>query len=279
VLTPTAMFNLYLKLLLREEKHLAIFRMIKDANILNYRDPLVKVVSMLLRLVGLSRSRIRADKDIANLLLVGADSQKQESYRLYDLLLTLNGKKHHKRLSQSLHQLLNVLLCPQDIGDADIACPTDQLLFLASLTDNGYKTASVLKSLCCKMQFCFRIIYFHTVRMEAYQLPTYEPFKPEQGSEKSIIEAKSMLIFDLDAQISQFNEFTKAKLVLRTMKGMTKRMMITAKKKMMTIMTTMIAVMKMMMKMKMKMMKKMMMMSSMRKNSKLPSKMVISIHL
>jgi hypothetical protein len=130
---------------------------------------------------------------MANLLLVGADAQKQESQRLYDLVLALKGK-HHKRLSQSLHRLLNVLLCPQVLEDAVFACPTDQLLFLASLTGTGYKTASAVKSLCCKMQFCFRIIYFHTVRMEAYQFPEYVPFKPGQGSEKMTVEANSTSI-------------------------------------------------------------------------------------
>jgi hypothetical protein len=144
------------------------------------------IVSMLLRLVGLSRSGTKAEKNMANFLLVGTDAQKQESQHLYDLVLALKGK-HHKRLSQSLHQLLNVLLCPQVLKDADFACPTDQLHFLASLTNNGYKTASVVKSLCCtKMQFCFRIIYFHMARMEAYQLPEYVPFKPERGSEKQL---------------------------------------------------------------------------------------------
>jgi hypothetical protein len=167
--------------------------MIGGVSILSYRGPLVKTVSMLMRLVGLSRSSRKADKKVADLLLVGEKAQMQESQRLYDVILLLKNKPN-KRLSQSLHRLLNALLCPQDLTDEHFACPTDQFIFLDSLTDNGYKTASAVKSLCCKMQFCFRIIYFQKARMEAYRLLDYTPFEPERRSEETAIETNSQWI-------------------------------------------------------------------------------------
>jgi hypothetical protein len=72
--------------------------MIKDVNILSYHAPLVKILLMLLQLVRLSRSGTKSEKYMMNFLLVGADTQKQEIHRLYDLVLALKGE-HHKRLS------------------------------------------------------------------------------------------------------------------------------------------------------------------------------------
>jgi hypothetical protein len=147
----------------------------------------MKVISMLMRLVSLSRSSNHSSKSVARLLLVGEKSQIAESHRLYDVLEAIKGKNIDDYLPKALHQLLVTLLCPKTLHDVDFACPTEQFLFLASLTKNGYKTASSVKSLCCKMQFCFRVIYIHAVRLHAYQLPQYTPFRKEEDSNKVML--------------------------------------------------------------------------------------------
>lgn len=164
----------------RTEVYLAIFRVIEDSNIIHYRIPLMQVVSMLLRLVSLSESKRASDKSMAALLLVGSKTQKLNSKTLHDILIASKGKriKDNVVLRQVLHRLLESLLCPGEIlPDVNFQCPTEISLFLSSLSGNGYKTAASVKQHCCKMQFSFRIIYLHIVRMDAYQLAEYQPFQ------------------------------------------------------------------------------------------------------
>lgn len=98
---------------------------------------------------------------------------------MYDFLRAMKGKPKGDFLPRALHRLLKALVFPETLPDTDFQCPTEQFLFLASITGKGFKTASFVKSLCCKMQFCFRVIYLHEVRMEAYQLSEYKPFTEE----------------------------------------------------------------------------------------------------
>ena len=164
-----------------DEKHLAFFRLINDENIPSYRGPLMKVIAMLIRLASLVQSKNVTDKQVVKSLFLGHDDQLSESRRLCDVLVAMKGKASagNDHLSKALHRLLRSLLCPESLNDQDIACPTELFVFLESLTDNavGYRTAASVKGHCCKLQFGFRMIYIHIVRMEAYQLLDYTPFE------------------------------------------------------------------------------------------------------
>ena len=142
---------------------------------------------MLVRLVGLRSSKEPSDQLAAKLLLIGDASQIQESTRMYDILLAMKGKPKRDFLPRVLHKLLKALAFPNTLCDADFQCPTEQVLFLSSITANGFKTASFVKSLCCKMQFCFRVIYLHQVRMEAYRLSEYKPFTKKTFSDSEFL--------------------------------------------------------------------------------------------
>jgi hypothetical protein len=164
-----------------DEKHLAFFRLINDENIPSYRGPLMKVIAMLVRLAALVQSKKDTDKQVVKSLFLGHDNQLSESRRLCDVLVAMKGKASagNDHISRALHRLLRSLLCPESLSDQDIACPTELFVFLESLTDNavGYRTAASVKGHCCKLQFGFRMIYIHIVRMEAYQISDYTPFE------------------------------------------------------------------------------------------------------
>lgn len=179
----------------RDEKNLAYFRIIEDANIVHYRGPLLKVVAMLMRLVGLSKSKKQDDQKAAELLLIGDKDQLAETHRLYSILRALEGKSTSNHLRQALHRLLQSLLCPQGLPDGNIACPTDIFLFLSSLSEEGLRSAASLKGLCCKIQFNFRIVYLHLVRIEANNITDYEPF--EGNAEPSVLAQGTFKRFSL----------------------------------------------------------------------------------
>lgn len=170
----------------RDEKHLAFFHLINDENIPSYRGPLMKVIAMLVRLAALVQSKKDTDKQVVKSLFLGHDNQLSESCRLCDVLVAMKGKASagnaSDHISMALHRLLRSLLCPESLSDQDIACPTELFVFLESLTDNavGYRTAASVKGHCCKLQFGFRMIYIHIVRMEAYQISDFTPFKKKE---------------------------------------------------------------------------------------------------
>lgn len=150
----------------------ARFNFIENLTILSYRTPLLQVIAMLVRLVSW-----KSNSKYKNLmkLVVRDQSQIQESRRFHSFLKNINGStdpEHINLLHEALHLLLSSLLRPKDLdNEANISCPTEQIIFLASLTKDGFKTAASVKSLCCRMQFGFRIIYVHLIRMAATQEP------------------------------------------------------------------------------------------------------------
>ncbi|KAF8879435.1 hypothetical protein CPB84DRAFT_1638779, partial [Gymnopilus junonius] len=184
----------------RDEKHLAGFRIIEDASIVHYRGPLLKVISMLMRLVTLSTSKEERNRKVAELLLKCNSGQHTESLRLHSILRALDGKPNNSHLPQALHRLLKSLLCPETLPDVSIGCPTDVFLFLASLSEEGFRPAASVKNLCCKIQFSFRIVYLHIARIVANDIGDYRPFSchGDQSSEDMGIYYSSIASGSLD---------------------------------------------------------------------------------
>ncbi|EDR05382.1 uncharacterized protein LACBIDRAFT_303342 [Laccaria bicolor S238N-H82] len=171
-----------------EETNLAIFRTIKTANIKHYRGPLVKVVALLLRLYEYSQLGTPQEKKLASLLLDAEILQSADLKRLWGILNKTEGRDPKDYIPRSLHKLLASLLCYRSLPEANMACPTEMLLFLNALTESGYNTAASVKGVCCKLQFNFRIIFLHIVRLEAKMVQEYEPFNkgppPASGAEE-----------------------------------------------------------------------------------------------
>lgn len=173
-----------------DEKHLANFRLIEDDSLLGYRMPMMKVIAMLIRLThAKSKSTPQDEKKLTKWLLVGSSSQHKGSTLLYQMLCRVNGKFTPKAagpIRQALHRLLNALTCPPTLGDDIIACPTEQALFLSSLTPELFKTASYVKSFCCKLQFVFRVIYIHSARLLSSKQENYIPFLHKEEEEEEL---------------------------------------------------------------------------------------------
>lgn len=159
-----------------EEPNLAVFRAIKTANIQCYRGPLVKVVALLLRLYEYSQLGSRGNKNLASLLLGAEMLQNDHLKRLWMILDKSCGHDVKDFMIRALHPLLVSLLCPQTLPD-NTPCPTEVLLFLTALTESGYRTAASVAGMCCKLQFSFRIIYFHMVRLDAKKVDKFELFE------------------------------------------------------------------------------------------------------
>lgn len=138
----------------------------------------MKVVALLLRLYEYSHSGSRQNKNLASLLLGAEMLQNDHLKRLWMILNKSRGHNVKDFMIRALHPLLASLLCPQTLPD-DMPCPTEVLLFLTALTDSesGYRTAASVAGMCCKLQFNFRIIYLHMVRLDATNVDKFELFK------------------------------------------------------------------------------------------------------
>ena len=136
---------------------------------------------MTLRLVWCARATDRETREIADYLLQGDGKQVTACHRLYDILVKTKGSPPCHFLRRALHKLFESLLCPTALRDGHLVCPTEVYLFLASLSENGYCSARYIRKQCCKIQFCFRIIYIHIARLEAEQLGEYEPFSEKDS--------------------------------------------------------------------------------------------------
>jgi hypothetical protein len=84
---------------------------------------------------------------------------------LYQLFVTSSGSPDVTQLRVLIHSLADALLRPKDISEHPVSCPTDQMLFIASLVKDGYRSATYLFRLCSKLDFCFRSILLHIARL------------------------------------------------------------------------------------------------------------------
>lgn len=166
-----------------EETNLSVFRTINTASTMAYRGPLVKVVSLLLRLYENSQLGGPQERELASLLLDAETLHNADLKRLWLILDKSGGRDLKDFIPRALHKLLVSLLCPQSLPETTMSCPTELLLFLTALTESGYLTAASVKGVCCKLQFDFRIIYLHTARLEAKGAEDYEPFRKGGPSE------------------------------------------------------------------------------------------------
>lgn len=130
---------------------------------------------MMLRLV-LEKRHGNTEAASALITTSSVKCQRDESQRLYDLIILCKGKLKSRTLTPVLHRLLGTVLQPPSLPDKDIACPTELMILVTSLTKTGFRTAASVKQLCCRLQFCFRIIYLHTARLDGFEFSEYQPF-------------------------------------------------------------------------------------------------------
>lgn len=91
--------------------------------------------------------------------------------KLHKFIMT--DKPDLSRLQHLLHLFLVSLCTPSQINHDPIACPTDQLLLLLSIRPEGfYCDAKTVAFYCCALQYSFRSIVVHIVRLAENGLST-----------------------------------------------------------------------------------------------------------
>lgn len=100
------------------------------------------------------------------LTLQCSTNQLQAALKLYGAIMKGKGAPIPSVLLKSLHSLFVSLTREGKLSAASIACPTDQLLVLLSFRPEGnYSTAKDVLSNCSALQYSFRSIIVHRVRL------------------------------------------------------------------------------------------------------------------
>lgn len=73
------------------------------------------------------------DKGLGRFHLQGSPDQLHASQQLFNLLINSQGKPHNTQLLEALHDLFVTLLKPTSLSESIVACPTDQMLFVADM--------------------------------------------------------------------------------------------------------------------------------------------------
>jgi hypothetical protein len=116
-------------------------------------------------------------RGLGNFRLIGTQEQAEAALELHSLLIKTEGPLELNALHPIQHRLCDALLRTENLSDDPIACPTDQMIFIASLLGrNRYRTANSIISICAQLQFCFRSILIHVVRLKADGTDQYSPF-------------------------------------------------------------------------------------------------------
>lgn len=98
----------------------------------------------------------------------GDRAQGQIALEMYMYFLKTQGQPETAALLDYQHRFFRALLKVDDLDSTKIACITEQAVFLSSLTQDGwYRTAAWVRQWCCRLQFGFRTIYIHQVRLMA----------------------------------------------------------------------------------------------------------------
>lgn len=139
-----------------------------------YRKPLSQCICFLLRLHARYQN---ADSQKRKTLMVSLSQCLGEVKlsaemtntvdSLYRYLLNDDDKKDSSQLYDLVHQLcVQLLQTKTSIGTAKVAYPMDHSMLLEHLHPNGtFKPAGLVTPYCAKLQFCYRSIGVHIIRM------------------------------------------------------------------------------------------------------------------
>jgi hypothetical protein len=129
------------------------------------------------------RHAIRFDpSQLGSFTVMETADQARLANSLYDLFITSKGSPDIRQLQRLLHSLSDALLRPKDISEHPVSCPTDQMLFIASLAKNGrYRSAAHVYRLCSRLEHCFRCILLHVARLHNAGSGEHFPYTTEIG--------------------------------------------------------------------------------------------------
>ncbi|THH19589.1 hypothetical protein EW146_g1613 [Bondarzewia mesenterica] len=151
---------------------------LKNSTLYGYREALSRTTSMMLRLLYLHE--IKSREGLGNLELIGSEEQASTAASLYALFQDYHGHPPILELRPLMHQFYQALLQTKDLEESFIACPTDMMLFLCSLSKgtSRFVSARRLRDLCYRLGYCFRAITIHTIRLTLEGHNSYVEYKP-----------------------------------------------------------------------------------------------------
>lgn len=138
-------------------------------------------------------SKTQQTQNLGYFTLRGSAKQSEAAIALYNLLVQDEGASDIIRLRQVKHTLYDALLQSAISSDEAIVCPTDQMLFLASILPDGrYCLPTQLMGLGTSLTLCFRCIFMHAARLHIQGIDQYLPWNdgptssgPGSGDENS----------------------------------------------------------------------------------------------
>jgi hypothetical protein len=126
---------------------------------------------------------------LGNFKLIGTQEQSDAALALYDLFIKTKGSPELNDFYPLQHRLCDTLLRAKNLSEDPVGCPTDQMIFITALLGpNRYRPASSITAVCAQLQFCFRSILIHVVRLDAEEVDQYTPFSLSQAATGGALE-------------------------------------------------------------------------------------------
>jgi hypothetical protein len=126
---------------------------------------------------------------LGSFILIGTQEQSDAALSLYELFIKTKGSPELNDFYPLQHRLCDTLLRAKNLSEDPVGCPTDQMLFITALLGpNRYRPASSITSVCAQLQFCFRSILIHVVRLDAEEMDQYTPFSLSQAATGGTLE-------------------------------------------------------------------------------------------
>lgn len=150
----------------------------------------------MLRLWALQHNKgLRKERGLRKLKLICSKAQRESIKRLYKRIQDTEGRLDDFISEDELHDLLFLLLSPQSLqglSEDYIACPTDQMLFLFSLSTHGWRTAAQIYERCGALQVAFQCIMVRAAHRKSRLHGTVP--------EKDLVPEKVVIDFDQVAE-------------------------------------------------------------------------------
>lgn len=146
-----------------------------------YAGALSRTEGMIVRYIHATKTN--NIKPLGRFTLRGSSEQEDAAAAFYKLLVEPEGASDLTRLRQVKHMLYDTLLRSARSSDKAIACPTDQMLFLASILPDGrYCLPTQLMSLGGALHLSFRCIFMHSARLHIENIDLYLPWHKNTSS-------------------------------------------------------------------------------------------------
>ena len=148
---------------------------------------LLGVISLMLRLEGIIQKNDAASKKVLGKFRVQCSPDQSAALRnLYTVLMDVDHDPAKLDVQIALHGLCVKLLNPSFTTEDVIGCPTDQLLFIISLSRQSFIHPAQLYAKCGFLQNVFQLILVQMARLHEAGHADYRPCPGSIGFDPSL---------------------------------------------------------------------------------------------